>query len=714
MKLESAHITNFKLLEDVSLQFSSDLARPLTVVRAENGSGKTSILYALRWAMYGENEIPPQMRLTSTAQPAGKPVQVQVRIEFTTSDPYSRAEARYRLIRTCEETPGEGDNYSRSPSRLRLLRRTDRGEEDIEEGVEGLISSVLPRNLADVFFTNGDDVQRFIAGGQHGERERQEAVHKAIRKLLGLEGVETVEANVTVAARRLRKESTSTGGREVQTAGEELEGIEDELNKQRENLSIINQRKSALDEQVRIDERALDAIKGMGDLDSIQAKIHEIEEDVRHLEVQETGIRRQMKELLRSEDLSKGFIGEQLDRGITVLAELVDRKIIPGSSLEVLIDRLQLGTCICGEELRAGTTRHNHVTSLIEEQRQVAPRLQRLTALWHEARNRATSTSDEDDIGEAVSEKASSLNRQFTECLDRQRRKNADLKAEQEKRGQIDHEQVQFLTRRLRSSRSKRSEFDREDGLLTGQIQELEEKRKVCQERFDEAVRRATLNQGLKRQSIVADDLVRLTKGTLDRLKWNYVHRVSARMNELFLEIVGADPTTDTTVFTGVNINETTYDIVIRTLAGRTLDADTELNGAAQRALTLSFIWALMEVAEREAPRIIDTPLGMTSGAVKHRMVDLLTKPTAPDGLPYQAVLFMTRSEIRDIEELISERAGLVTTLTCSKDYPVDLVNDWSDGLPVVRTCQCDHTEICGVCVRRSDSGRFKFREVAF
>ena len=184
-------------------------------------------------------------------------------------------------------------------------------------------------------------------------------------------------------------------------------------------------------------------------------------------------------------------------------------------------------------------------------------------------------------------------------------------------------------------------------------------------------------------------------------------------MNELFLEIVGADPSTDTSVFTGVNINETTYDIVIQTLAGRTLDADTELNGAAQRALTLSFVWALMEVAEREAPRIIDTPLGMTSGAVKHRMVDLLTKPATSDGLPYQVVLLMTRSEIRDIEELIAERAGMVTTLTCSKDYPVDLVNDWSEGLPIVRTCQCDHTEICGVCARRSDSGRFKNREVA-
>ena len=711
MRLEKAHITNFKLLEDVFLEFSNDPARPLTVIRAENGSGKTSILYALRWAMYGENGIPPQMRLTSTAQPTGKPVQIQVRLEFTTSDPFSRAEARYRLIRTCEEIPGEGDYYTRSPSRLRLLRRTDRGEEDMEEGMYGLISAVLPLNLADVFFTNGDDVQRFIAGGQQGERERQEAVHKAIRKLLGLEDVEAVEANFIVAARRLRRESTSTGGRELQDTEDELEQMEDELNKQRENLSVINQRKGAVDEQIRLDERTLDAIKGIGDLESIQSKIHDIEEDIRHLEFQETDIRRQMKELLRSEDLSKGYIGDQLDRGIAVLAELVDRKIIPGSSLEVLIDRLQLGTCICGEQLAAGTSRHNHLTSLIEEQRQVAPRLQRLTALWHEARNRATPPADYDEVSESVTDKASSLNRQFTECLDRQRRKHADLKAEQEKRGQIDHEQVQFLSRRLQSNRSKRSEFDMEDGLVTGQIQELEEKVQVCQERFDAAVRRATLNEKLKRQSTVADDLVRLTKGTLDRLKSNYVHRVSGRMNELFLEIVGADPSRDTTVFTGVSISEANYDIVIRTLAGRTLDADTELNGAAQRALTLSFIWALMEVAERESPRIIDTPLGMTSGGVKRRMVDLLTKPTTPKQLPYQAILFMTRSEIRDIEELITERAGLVTTLTCSKDYPIDLVNDWSNGRPIVRTCECDHTEICNVCARRSDSGRFKYRE---
>ena len=40
MKLESAHIKNFKLLKSVDLAFSVDEERPLTVIRAENLFGQ--------------------------------------------------------------------------------------------------------------------------------------------------------------------------------------------------------------------------------------------------------------------------------------------------------------------------------------------------------------------------------------------------------------------------------------------------------------------------------------------------------------------------------------------------------------------------------------------------------------------------------------------------------------------------------------------------
>ena len=711
MKLESAHITNFKLLQDVELTFSTDLSNPLTVLRAENGSGKTSILFALRWALYGNDGIPPKMRLTSTAKPPGERVQVQVRVEFTATDPYSDAEASYRLIRTCEETPGDANQYSRTPDRLRLLRRTERGEEDIEEGKASLIASMLPLNLANVFFTNGDEVQRFIAGGQYGQRERQGAVHAAIRQLLGLDDVEAVQKRLDNVARRLRSDLTSSGGDRLKAAEEELDSIERDIEEQKKKAVIIQQRKTVVDEQIRLDERELDTIKGIGDLDTIQARIRTLEEDIGHLAAQELDIRGQMKELLRSEGLSRRFIDSHLQKGLDDLAELVDKKVIPGTSIEVLIDRLQLGICICGEELTAGQPRHAHVTGLIAEQKQVAPGLQRLTALWHEARSRISTTDGAKDERNATVERAASLNDQFTNCRDLQRRKDGDIKIERARREEIKIDRVQELTERLSSNRNKRAEFDRQDGQLSNHILGLEERQGLSKQRFDEAKRQATLNEELKRRSTVADDLSDLTKGTLDRLKADYVKRVSARMNELFLEMVGADPTADTNVYTSVNINESNHDIVINTLEGRTLDADTELNGAAQRALTLSLIWALMEVAEREAPRIIDTPLGMTSGAVKQRMVELLTKPVESNGLSYQVVLLMTRSEIRDIEALIQKRAGVITTLTCSKDYPIDLVNDWSFGSPIVQACDCDHSEVCQVCARHSDAGRFRYRE---
>ena len=44
MMIKSVHILRFKLLRDVTIHFSVDPERPLTVIRGENGSGKTSLL----------------------------------------------------------------------------------------------------------------------------------------------------------------------------------------------------------------------------------------------------------------------------------------------------------------------------------------------------------------------------------------------------------------------------------------------------------------------------------------------------------------------------------------------------------------------------------------------------------------------------------------------------------------------------------------------
>ena len=70
MKIVAARIRNFKLLRAIDLAFGVERDLPLTVIRAENGSGKTSTLQALRWALYGKDVLDDsQVRLSPADWP---------------------------------------------------------------------------------------------------------------------------------------------------------------------------------------------------------------------------------------------------------------------------------------------------------------------------------------------------------------------------------------------------------------------------------------------------------------------------------------------------------------------------------------------------------------------------------------------------------------------------------------------------------------------
>ncbi len=60
MKLINAHFKNFRLLKDLTLDFSTDSNKPLTVIRAANETGKTTSETALIWGLYqSERKTPP-------------------------------------------------------------------------------------------------------------------------------------------------------------------------------------------------------------------------------------------------------------------------------------------------------------------------------------------------------------------------------------------------------------------------------------------------------------------------------------------------------------------------------------------------------------------------------------------------------------------------------------------------------------------------------
>jgi len=706
MRLLRAQVRNFKLLEDVCVDFSTDPDLPLTVIRAENGSGKTSLLHALKWAFFGAEGLPVEarrLRLISAAAPPGTPVDVQVMVEFDHTDD-AGITTRYRLLRTTTQTPLDAsDRFEAKDERVRVLKVSDAGEDDVDTA---LLLKLLPLRLQNVFFTNGEDVQNFIlASGSVDQRQAQ--VHDAIRSLLGLQALEVAAEDLEQVLRKFRAEVARSAGGEVEAANAALEYIEDQIGEHEEEHAQLTEQLRQMRDQRTKWERELEQIRGLGELDELNREIVGLDRDIATLERERTQALLAMRELIRSEDFSWAWLEDNLDKGIKALDDLANRGVIPGVSVEVLVDRLHLAVCICGESLAEGNVdgdrRRQHLQHLIEEQRRVSETSQRLTGILHVTRqSKATNDAKRDDDRDFWATRTTQL-AAFTEKRDALAIKTAASVAAKEKRSKIDDSRVRDLSGKIQRVGQQIESASQKVGGLDERIRMKKEERDLKKRAVDEAESARNKDSALATRKFVAEDLVNLARGTLRILEHDYVARVGTRMAELFMEIVGSDPDFEAGVFTGVHIADN-FDIIVDTHNGRRLDPAFELNGASQRALTLAFIWSLMEISDTAAPRIIDTPLGMVAGGVKTRMVDTITRPRLPGEPEKQVILMLTRSEIRDIEHLLDERTGKSMTMSCSKDYSEDLVYSWDVDHPVVRACGCDYHQSCRVCARQYDA----------
>lgn len=710
MLIRSVHIVNFKLMRDVTINFSVDPARPLTVIRGENGSGKTTLLYAMLWGLYGMKGLPKVangegLRLTSTFCPAGSPVAVEAEIVFDHTDDMGVTN-QYRLRRMVSETPGSDGKYSRGQDDVRLFRLTPEGDKPVPSA-DAWIEYLIPERLSDMFFTNGDDVQKFISGRVHSH-ERQDKVHRAIRELLGIEQLTTGVADLKHVFGNLKRRVSADSGSDAEKLQEACEGLQRQIGEQEEDRTRIEERQKAMETQQHEWERELNQLRGIGDLEELNARIATLKSRIGACQGREQAALAEMRVAFRGQPLSWAFAGAQVDAGRAKLEELADRRVIPNTSLQVLEDRLEDGECICGSDLHPGSGLREHVQQLLDEQRENSEIAQRLTELRYNARGLAAAGAN----AEEFARKRLAALAEYTAARDELGRTDVELKQAETQRRLIDEARVRTLTDELAGVAKKIGDGVLELGRIAQRIATFGEQYIARDQELKQVLKKRLTNDDLVIKRDVADDLRILAEQVQARLEGEYVSKVSARLQEIFLGIIGAEPDARLGVFRGVSITEN-FDIVVESQNGTTLDTDYELNGASQRALTLAFIWSLMEVAGITAPRLIDTPLGMVSGGVKQRMVSTITHPPTGGEPPYQVILLLTRSEIMEVGGLLAQHAGAFATISCSKDYPVDLVYDWFGDEPVIRACSCTHKQSCRICARRLDNAHgLAFRDM--
>ena len=721
MKFKRATFKNFKLLRDVSIEFSNDQKRPLTVIRAENGHGKTSTLIALQWGLYGEIGLDDarKIRLSPVDWPNGEQCEIEVRIDFThtvedeVGGEFASKETTYQIIRSVGETPQGKESFVREAETVHLYELTDAGAEEVR-GPQIKIGEMLPIEMKNVFFTDGDKAMSFISPSLT-KRTKRHQVREAIRSLLGVEVLDSALDHVRKASKKFDKEiAQATGSAEAENTFAQLEEIRAQLKTHTDRVAALEiQIENLQKQQDETERRLLQALKDIGDPQELARKLKGTKEDLKSAEITEQDLKKRHQEILASEELSWKLMGAQLQRGVAELSELADRGVIPSASIPVLQDRLDFGKCICGAVLSEGTNARQTVEDLMVAQRSVDEEKESLTALYHRAKLALQGHESAVEGGRGWDKQYEELSRTRLANKKVLEGMNREEKLLQEQIDSLDEHAITQLTAHRDSIRADKSrkEDDRNNEELSRR--QLEERVAVLEVAWAKIKKASTKQVDLQRNVDVTQDLCSVIGNTLDRLQKEYLGKVSSRMNDLFLQMVGADPESAGGVFRRAEITQG-YDIRVLGAEDRVLDPDHELNGASKRALTIAFIWALTEVSGVIAPRLIDTPLGMMSGGVKRRVVEIVSDPVKALGgysgdlkqeaiREFQVVLFLTRQEILKVEDLIDEQAGLVLTFTNTAFYPADVVNDPGIDLPTIRVCGCNHRQKCTTCAQRHD-----------
>ena len=700
MKLVKATFKNYRLLRDVTMEFSTDAKKKLTVIRADNGTGKTTAMSGLIWGLYGSKVVKEKIYPLSLFEAGERSIDIEVQIQFEAESVLTKQgktiveNKTYKLTRKCtEKVDLDGSKFSRTADNVRLYECLPEGDQPkLQSEIDMIIERSLPRHLKDIYFTDGDKALTFIESTA-SEGEKRKRVRTAIESLLSMRELEAVIKNLRAVklayARKIDKsdyvkklieveESIDNNELWISDAEKEIEGNIEQKVEAEEHISSTKKR---IEEQLKL-----------GDKVALSNEIKDLErQQKRALDLKSESIKSLCK-LLNSNDLASSLISSKLAPAIEMLNDMKARDNFPKQFIPVLNDILGRGECLCGEDVSLetadGKKKRVYIESVIEDCREVDLLNSRASDLYY--------ASDKYTLSKGESSWKSeydSLTKQYFTADASQRSNAATLQKKQAIVDDINDDVLRELREFQKTNELKLQGLNNAITLAQSEISRFSEKNVGLKKELETYSLKVGKKNDAGGKHSLTEELIKIYTSVFERIKNQELEKVSAQMNNIFLSMIGGDSNIDPKGM--IRRSELTKDFDIKVFGpnDQPLNPDTELNGASRRAISLSFILALTKVSNVEAANVIDTPLGMTSGLVKASILKNLVEQGS------QIIMFLTFDEIKGVEPLLDEYTGSSMTMSFSGHFPRMLANKPAhDG--ETNICKCSHRECCNVCER--------------
>lgn len=331
--------------------FSTDPKKNVTLVRAENGVGKTSLLAALNWCLFGilpdEGDFQnPKNLLNNTARSKDGARQTKVEVEFEHREKLYKASRSY-------------DQISEKMNLLKLVEIRDGVEAPLISNInpDRFINSILPKEMAPHFFFYGEATSKYAdEAGAH-------AFGLAVKNILGATAATMALSDLQRAFKDYSREAAENSNDEAIGIQAEIDridaarpGLEEDLNRslQEEKAAeiIVDKINKQLlgSEQVKVDQQRRNKLTS--DIETLKLQLE-----------RELSSSRKWFDVYGTPLLAQSFVED-----VKHLLEKEDtRKKIPGPFNEKFVKEvLEDSLCICGRAIISGSGEEMHIRSLLK------------------------------------------------------------------------------------------------------------------------------------------------------------------------------------------------------------------------------------------------------------------------------------------------------------------------------------------------------------
>lgn len=372
MRIEKLTLYNFRqFIGEQTIHFSSSEDKNVTVIIGENTSGKTTLIRAFKWILYGNVEFTDKNLLNQSIVDnliAGETQEVRGAVYL------SHDGTKYEIKRSQQYTCiGEGKVRGiRSEPQILYVQPDGQSKIRIKSDFEGNIKRILPVELSDYFFFGGERLSVIT--------ESQD-IADSVKGLMGLDVLDRAVIHLKGVINKLKKGLDLSKDKDAEETQIQLVKIEAELKQMVMDLKNVDvQLQYFRDEK----EKYAALLKANENIVEEQNKREYLEIRIKELEER---IHRAENEFISvfSRD-AFAFFGMPLLREVTEMLHM-SREIVESvpdmtaSSIDYLINR---GYCMCGEKIEKGSPLES---SLLKERAKQPP--EAIGALVHRFREQA-------------------------------------------------------------------------------------------------------------------------------------------------------------------------------------------------------------------------------------------------------------------------------------------------------------------------------------